>query len=125
MKKYISAGALTLAALAVAAPGTALAQGGATERLAVAADGTRSAQAGRLAPGAVLNPGQWVASADGRTMLVQQKDGNLVMQRNGKPIWDTRTGQNPGAWLGVQDDGNVVVVGKGDTPLWSTRTATR
>jgi hypothetical protein len=37
------------------------------------------------------------------------------------PLWDSKTGKNPGARLEVQDDGNVVIY-DGSRPLWSTKT---
>jgi hypothetical protein len=52
-----------------------------------------------------------------------QTDGNLVLydaQQN--PLWNSGTPGNPGAFLAVQDDGNVVIY-VGTTPIYATNTA--
>ncbi len=39
-----------------------------------------------------------------------QDDGNLVVYTpEGKPVWDSGTWNHPGAWLAIQDDGNLVI----------------
>jgi hypothetical protein len=55
--------------------------------------------------------------------LTMQTDGNLVSYNAaGKALWATGTHGKPGAVLGVQDDGNVVIQPKsGCTPLWKAR----
>jgi cell wall-associated NlpC family hydrolase len=50
-----------------------------------------------------------------------QCDGNLVIYRNGKPLWSSKTAGQPGAVLSVQNDGNVVIYRSGKA-LWSTGT---
>jgi hypothetical protein len=54
-----------------------------------------------------------------------QGDGNFVIyDGSGMPIWSTGTVGNPGSWLTVQPDGNVVIY----TPtapndsIWATNT---
>jgi hypothetical protein len=74
--------------------------------------------------------------------LQMQTDGNLVLVKNtGAVLWATDTaprsgvwaamqkdgngtGGHAGAYLNVQDDGNVVVY-EGTTPLWDTGTGGR
>ena len=54
-----------------------------------------------------------------------QGDGNLVIYGpGGVYIWDTKTHNNPGSRLIVQDDGNVVIYKPDDTPIWATNTQT-
>jgi hypothetical protein len=61
----------------------------------------------------------------GGFVLVMQGDGNLVLYRNGSPVWYTATGgQNCGAGQCTtvfQTDGNLVVY-NGSIPLWSSQT---
>jgi hypothetical protein len=60
--------------------------------------------------------------------LVMQGDGNLVAyDRSWVALWSTGTGGNPGAWLALQDDCNLVVY-RGPYPqtngaLWATMTS--
>ena len=54
-----------------------------------------------------------------------QEDGNLVLYDvGGTALWHTSTHGSPGAYLAVQDDGNVVVY-RGDIPLWNSGTCCR
>ena len=51
-----------------------------------------------------------------------QSDGNLVTYEfGGKSTWASHTSGRPGAYLAVQDDGNVVVY-DGSKALWATDT---
>jgi hypothetical protein len=51
-----------------------------------------------------------------------QDDGNFVLyDQDNAPVWASNTDGNPGAYLAVQDDGNVVVYQNG-SPLWATNT---
>lgn len=100
-----------------------------------------------------LLPEQVVSSADGRFHLTFQQDGNLVLSMGSDPIWATDTAgtpiqalmqgdgnfvvttslgtwhtdtyDNPGAYLMVQSDGNVVVYSSGFLPLWASNTGGR
>jgi Cysteine-rich secretory protein family len=48
--------------------------------------------------------------------FVMQTDGNLVLyDTSGQPRWTSHTEGNPGAFLNVQDDGNLVVYRAGST----------
>jgi pimeloyl-ACP methyl ester carboxylesterase len=53
-----------------------------------------------------------------------QGDGNLVMvNAAGGYVWDVGVSAgHPGAWLIVQDDGNVVIYDASSRPLWATNT---
>jgi hypothetical protein len=105
---------------------------------------------GVLLPNRGLWRNQTMRSCDGRFVLSMQSDGNLVLYMNGTPLWATNTdGQPvmsaflepdgrlvltnssdqtvwqtpvaPGAWLHLQDDGNLIVVKNGQA-IWSTNT---
>jgi len=41
---------------------------------------------------------------------------------NNGPVWASNTAGNPGAFLSVQDDGNLVVRDQNNNPLWATNT---
>lgn len=64
--------------------------------------------------------------------FIMQTDGNLVLyDTSGQYRWASKTQGNPGAFLNVQDDGNVVVYRAGSTSqtannsLWSSGTNVR
>lgn len=71
----------------------------------------------------MYGPGDAVLWASGTqdaflTQLAMQADGNLVLTYVGTPRWATMTHGNPGAFLQVQDDGNLVIYDAAHTPLW-------
>ncbi len=62
--------------------------------------------------------------------FIMQTDGNLVLyDTSGQPHWASQTSGNPGAFLNVQDDGNLVVYRAGSTSqtannsLWAAGTS--
>lgn len=104
--------------------------------------------ASTLAPGQILQRGQFLQSNNARYTLNMQSDGSLVMYRNDGAIrysmakngsyaimqsdgnfveysntntalWNTGTWGNSGSWLNVQDDGNLVVYRSNSTPIWN------
>jgi subtilisin family serine protease len=75
-----------------------------------------------LTRGATLQAGQSIRSARGNHVLVMQTDGNLVHYQGTKPLWNSATHGNPGAFATLQHDGNFVVY-KGSIPLWATNTS--
>jgi hypothetical protein len=51
---------------------------------------------------------------------MQSYDGNLVLYNvNNQSVWTSNTLFNPGAYLDIQDDGNLVIYTKDAYPLWS------
>jgi endonuclease/exonuclease/phosphatase family metal-dependent hydrolase len=65
----------------------------------------------------------------GATVLAMQGDGNLVLYRDGSPVWDTDTATYstaiyPALALIVKDDGNVALETSANTPIWQTKYAT-
>jgi len=55
----------------------------------------------------------------GATQCIMQSDGNLVIYTSpNRPIWASGTAGNPGSWLRVQDDRNVVIY----RPIWASGT---
>jgi hypothetical protein len=60
----------------------------------------------------------WSAGISGGERCFMQADGNLIIRGNdNSPLWDTRTSNNDGARLIVDDGGRIGVV-HGSTPLW-------
>ncbi|MNZ35251.1 D-mannose binding lectin [compost metagenome] len=53
----------------------------------------------------------------GANQAVMQGDGNFVIYANGTPIWNTKTGGNPGAYAQVKEDGSFSVAI--DRPVWA------
>lgn len=80
---------------------------------------------GAIDPGHGLSPGQSVSSCDGRSNLVLQHDGNLVLYHAGRPLWSTRTDRKGGTALVMQGDGNLVLYNASGRPLWSSKTSGR
>ncbi|WP_405531182.1 FG-GAP-like repeat-containing protein [Streptomyces avidinii] len=76
----------------------------------------------RIPAGTTLVSGQEFSS--GNSKLRMQADGNLVLlTKDNKPIWATRTDRHPGATARMQSDGNFVVyAADGKSPLWSSKT---
>jgi hypothetical protein len=66
-------------------------------------------------------PGQFTPSG-----LIMQTDGNLVLyDTSNQARWASGTSNHPGAYLNMQDDGNVVVYPAGavyNNALWATNT---
>ncbi|MFF7637460.1 glycoside hydrolase domain-containing protein [Kitasatospora sp. NPDC008050] len=85
-----------------------------------------TASGAAMAPGQRLEAGQSIASS---TMtLTMQSDGNLVAYAKvggtgpGPAMWSSKTSGNPGAYLVLQWDGNLVLDSAGGTQLWSSTT---
>jgi hypothetical protein len=61
---------------------------------------------------------RWAAPATG-LQAVMQHDGNFVMYGAYGATWNTETWGNPGSFLSLQDDGNLVVYSSTGRPLWN------
>ena len=77
---------------------------------------------GALRSGVTLGANQSVTSCDGRFSLVMQGDGNLVLYKQGRWIWQTATNGRGGQRAVMQPDGNFVLYTASNAPLFSTRT---
>ncbi|MFD4739215.1 FG-GAP-like repeat-containing protein [Streptomyces virginiae] len=77
----------------------------------------------RIPSGTTLTSGQEFSS--GNAKLRMQADGNLVLlTKDNKTIWASRTDKHPGATARMQSDGDFVVYeADGKTPLWKSKTA--
>jgi ribosomal protein L24E len=67
-----------------------------------------------------LRSGDAVRSADSKTLLVQQSNGNLVVIRDGRTVWTTGV-VRAGATTVMQSDGNLVTY-QGGVARWSSKT---
>jgi hypothetical protein len=66
----------------------------------------------------------WTSATAGRdvTSAVLQEDGNLVLHGREGTVWASGTGGTTGAQLVLQDDGNAAIVDRRDTTRWTTGT---
>lgn len=75
-----------------------------------------------LGPGQRMNEGYSLRSRDGKSKLVMQNDGNLVVYRSGMgAVWAAGT-NGPNRVAIMQNDGNFVVYGPGGA-LWASGTS--
>jgi len=65
----------------------------------------------------------WQSGTLNATRFVVHEDGNLAIYLGKDRLWASDTSGNPGAFLAVQDDGNVVLYSSTFAPLWSTNTS--
>lgn len=70
-----------------------------------------------LRPGGILNSrwGDWQGGPSSR--LVMQRNGDAVLQCNGRTVWSTHT-HRPGSVLSLLQSGNLVVRGPQGAVLW-------
>ena len=61
-------------------------------------------------------------SAGTVTQAVMQTDGNFVLYAGSEPVWATETDGNPGAYLVLQPDGELVLFDRFDAPIWRAGT---
>ena len=79
----------------------------------------------RLLTNIKLYPGNELRSANSIYNLAMQNDGNLVIYGKGKPIWASNTGGRSVGFVVMQADGNLVMYTADGKPVWSTHTGTR
>jgi hypothetical protein len=73
-------------------------------------------------PPVTLYRNQALTSGSGRTVLRLQQDGNLVLYKEGRPVWQAPKTWSHGVSAVFQPDGNFVVYGRGGTPIWASGT---
>lgn len=76
-----------------------------------------------LTSGSQLTPGQFVDSPDRQSVLVFQRDGNVVLRTNFKVVWSSGTNINNPSRLIMQPDGNLVAYSIDNTPVWYSGTS--
>lgn len=79
----------------------------------------------RLSANQRLNVNDQLVAAGGKTKVVMQGDGNLVLYRtdNGKALWSSNTWNKPVNQAVMQGDGNLVCYGPDGQAYWSTGTS--
>ena len=75
-----------------------------------------------LPSGASLARGQSVSSANGRTTLVHQDDGNVVLYADGQPRWATDTVGAPTYLFSMEPGGNLVLYKSDGSSFWNSGT---
>ena len=78
---------------------------------------------GALHVGEQIGTDRALTSCDGRYLLAQQGDGNLVLYRSdGTALWSSTTSGTAGRVAIMQGDGNFVIYSGGGSPIWATGT---
>jgi hypothetical protein len=75
-----------------------------------------------LTEGQDLTAGQDLVSPNGTYTLDMQTDGNLVEYKGSSVLFDTNTAGQPGNYLAMQSDGNLVLYNSGGAAVWNTAT---
>ena len=85
-----------------------------------------SGRAGTVTVGTAFDMGVYEVTSGRFQAFVNAFNGNLgIYDTTNRARWSSRTYNNPGATLAVQDDGNMVITSAGNRVLWQTRTAGR
>ncbi|HEX5565831.1 MAG TPA: hypothetical protein VFY14_02640 [Streptomyces sp.] len=65
---------------------------------------------------------QALTSGNGRAVLRVQEDGNFVLYKNGRPVWQAENAWPKGNCAIFQEDGNFVLYGVNGKPIWHSNT---
>jgi len=69
-----------------------------------------------------LSRNQYILSNDVRTVLLLQRDGNLVLVAGGRRLWQSGTANRDVRRATMQGDGNFVLTDSQARPVWATGT---
>jgi hypothetical protein len=73
-----------------------------------------------------LRESEFVCTVDGSRYIIMQRDGNVVVYKNGKPTWasgtDGQQSQKHPFRLTMQEDGNLVLYNRDNYPFWASHT---
>ena len=67
----------------------------------------------------------WAASGPGGYSAAMQADGNFSVYSRTSRVWATNTSGRTGAYLVLQDDGNLVLRSAAGRRLWASNTCCR
>ncbi|MFF9347094.1 hypothetical protein [Streptomyces sp. NPDC014734] len=73
-------------------------------------------------PRATLQKNQAWTSGNGRAILRVQEDGNFVLYKDNRPVWQAPGAYPNGDHAVMQEDGNFVLYNRGGQPLWASGT---
>jgi hypothetical protein len=76
-----------------------------------------------LESGQSIIPGDYLLSPDRQSVFILQKDGNLVLYTDYRPVWFTSTRGYSLSRLVMQTDGNLVLYDTANRPLWNSETS--
>ncbi|MDO8592013.1 MAG: S8 family serine peptidase [bacterium] len=76
-----------------------------------------------LNSGGILRKDDYLLSADNRSALALQRDGNLALYASFKPVWQSGALGATVDRVIMQSDGNLVIYDGSNRPLWATNTA--
>jgi hypothetical protein len=65
---------------------------------------------------------QALTSGNGRTVLRVQEDGNFVLYKDGRPVWQAKDAWPKGNCAVFQEDGNFVLYDANGRPVWHSNT---
>jgi hypothetical protein len=57
------------------------------------------------------------------TQCIMKSNGEFAMYSNGSQCYSSKTSNNPGAYMIMQDNGNLVIYNASGKAIWSTNTA--
>lgn len=77
----------------------------------------------RLTPGQTLQIGGSVTSLNGQYTFALQGDGNLVLSRQGNPLWGSQTNGQGGVLLSMGPDGILRLTAPNGQVVWQTRSS--
>ncbi len=75
-----------------------------------------------MVPGQTITPGQYIISPDTQSVLVLQKNGNLVQYNDFETYWTSSTSGTSASRLVMQTDGNLVLYDQSGKALWDSQT---
>jgi hypothetical protein len=73
--------------------------------------------------GSSLGINEGWTSGNGRAILRLQEDGNLVLYKNSKAVWQAPHAVNLGDHARMQDDGNFVLYDRHKETVWASNTS--
>ncbi|MFD4948929.1 hypothetical protein ACFVYE_25565 [Streptomyces sp. NPDC058239] len=73
-------------------------------------------------PRATLYKNHAWTSGNGRAILRVQQDGNFVLYKDNRPVWQAPGAYPNGDHAVMQEDGNFVLYDRGGHPLWASGT---
>jgi hypothetical protein len=75
-----------------------------------------------IRPRATICKNQAWTSGNGRASLRMQEDGNFVLYKDGRPVWQAPETWSRGDCAVFQEDGNFVVYNSSGQPIWAAGT---